>query len=104
MNDERTSVRRLFKYLIPVIVFSVLFNIPKFLEAELIYDGNGSGFPELGVTSLRLHKDYVIYYNHLARLLILGVIPFILLVFFNTKIYKDVMVSFLKINKYKNFF
>jgi hypothetical protein len=41
---------------------------------------------------LRTDPDYAIYYSNWARFLVLGLLPFILLVFFNTKIYRDVQV------------
>ncbi len=53
MNDSHASLRCLFKYIVPVLAFSVLFNIPKFLESEVKFD---SDFPDeiyLDVTELR---------------------------------------------------
>jgi hypothetical protein len=47
----------------------------------------------LDVTELRTNPDYAIYYNNWARLLVLGIFPFVLLVYFNTKIYNDIRVS-----------
>ena len=41
------------------------------------------------VTPLRTHPAYSAY-NNWSRLIVLGIIPFALLVFFNTKIYKDI--------------
>ncbi len=38
MNDSRASQVRFMKYLLPVLALSVLFNIPKFFEAEIKYD------------------------------------------------------------------
>ena len=37
MNSPEACRRRLFKYLIPVVVFSLVFNIPKFLEARIVW-------------------------------------------------------------------
>jgi hypothetical protein len=37
MNSREAIRNRLIKYLIPVILLSVTFNIPKFLEAKLVY-------------------------------------------------------------------
>ena len=37
MNSPEACRRRLLKYLIPVVIFSVVFNIPKFLEAEIYW-------------------------------------------------------------------
>ena len=49
--------------------------------------------PYLEVTPLRKDPDYAIYYNNWTRLAVLGIVPFALLVYFNTKIYKDIQVS-----------
>ena len=37
-------------------------------------------------------RDYMLYYNNILRLVVLGILPFVMLVFFNTKIYSDVKV------------
>ena len=37
MNDENAIRRRLLKYLLPVVIASVVFNIPKFLESRVSY-------------------------------------------------------------------
>ena len=34
----------------------------------------------------------MLYYNNILRLVVLGILPFVMLVFFNTKIYSDVKV------------
>ena len=44
---------------------------------------------ELGVAEFRKHPAYSMYHNW-SRLLVLGIIPFSLLVFFNSKIYTDI--------------
>ena len=38
MNDSDAIRRRLLKYLLPVIVISVLFNVPKFFESTCQYN------------------------------------------------------------------
>jgi len=95
MNDSKASLRRLLKYLIPVVIFSVAFNIPKFFESEYKYDRNSTD-PEaelyLEVTDFRKNPNYAIYCNNWTRLMVLGIIPFCLLVYFNSKIYKDIKV------------
>ena len=112
MNDEHATARRVLKYLIPVTVVSVVFNLPKFLEAEIEYvpniepllTDNGTVFynvsaagdqlkPIIKPSKLRLDSDYMFYYNNWARLVVLGIVPFAMLVFFNTKIYQDIQVS-----------
>ena len=44
---------------------------------------------ELQVAALRTHPIYSAY-NNWSRLIVLGILPFLLLVFFNTKIYEDI--------------
>ena len=44
----------------------------------------------LEVAEMRTHPVYTVY-NNWSRLLVLGIIPFLLLVFFNTKIYNDIV-------------
>ena len=94
-NLDNAHTIRFLKYLVPVFTFSVTFNVPKFLEATLLYD-NRTGDPNqpfLTVTELRLSPEYSIVYNNWIRLVITGIIPFILLVFFNAKIYTIIRVS-----------
>ena len=96
MTDHHAIVFRLLKYVGPVFSFAFIFNVPKFLEAEVVHD-NRTGDPNqafLSVTELRTNPDYAIYYNNWTRLAVLGIIPAVMLVFFNTKIYQDIRVSF----------
>ena len=105
MNDSRASQVRFMKYLLPVLALSVLFNLPKFFEAEIKYDyesnetssnANKTSYydiPTIDVTALRKDPDYAIYYHNWARLAVLGIVPFVMLVYFNTKIYNDLQVN-----------
>lgn len=91
MNDENASLRRVLKYVVPVILFSVVFNLPKFFEGQIAWNHDSDPpTPEIQVTELRLNRDYMLYYNNILRLVVLGILPFVMLVFFNTKIYSDV--------------
>ncbi len=38
INSPEACKRRLFKYVVPVIVLAVVINIPRFLESEVKYD------------------------------------------------------------------
>ena len=57
---------------------------------------DGSMVSEIDVTELRKNPTYAIYYNCWARIIITGLIPIVLLIYFNYKVYKDVTVSFSK--------
>lgn len=102
MNDSHAIRRRLVKYVGPVFVLAFAFNIVKFFEAKVGYRkvslmGNNSTetekeeefIAELEVADLRTHPAYSAYHNW-SRLIVLGIIPVTLLVFFNTKIYRDI--------------
>ena len=109
--------RRVFHYIVPVIIISVVFNTPKYFEIEA-YElkrnnaaaGNGNDsitdiiedpvevsqkvIVSVKPTDLRMNDDYIFYYNNLAKLIITGVVPFAALCLFNFK------VSFSKITPY----
>lgn len=101
MNDANAIRKRLLKYVGPSFLLALLFNLVKFFEAKVEYvqearqnEGNWTQeeieyVAELQVADLRTHPYYSAY-NNWSRLVVLGIIPFTLLVFFNTKIYKDI--------------
>ncbi|XP_040577698.1 uncharacterized protein [Lepeophtheirus salmonis] len=96
MNDSNAMRKRLVMYVVPVVVLAILFNSAKFFEAKIYYekvidDGNTtfSYIPRVGVAEMRTHPIYIVYHNW-GRLIVLGIIPFGLLVFFNYKIFKDI--------------
>ena len=128
-TDANALKRRILKYLVPVTVISILFNVTKFFEITYVYipmkpgnrsalaidpnatfdngtmmfdlntsaaDSQVSMLPNvteyrvvLNITEFRMDPNYSIYFNW-TRFVILGVIPFILLIFFNAQIYWDI--------------
>ncbi len=42
----------------------------------------------MSATALRKNRTYAIYYSNYARLLVLGIIPAVLLIYFNYKVRK----------------
>ena len=100
MNDSRALKNRLLKYLVPVFIMTILSNISKFFEITIVYvesegnievtNGTTVGLkPQLKVTDLRRDPTYSISLNWF-RFITVGVIPFLLLIFFNFKIYMDI--------------
>ncbi|TRY79731.1 hypothetical protein TCAL_16111, partial [Tigriopus californicus] len=94
MNDLGAMQRRLLKYVIPVIFFSVAFNLTKFLESEVAYQNvtntltnTTQSKPFLQVTELRTNPIFSAYSNW-SRLIVIGIVPFLKLVFFNWNIFK----------------
>ena len=87
-------------YIVPVMIISVAFNTPKYFEIETYEvkstkSGNGNesstGNDEdvsvsVKATDLRMNDDYIFYYNNLAKLIITGVVPFVALCVFNSKV------------------
>ncbi|CAB4057254.1 TAAR [Lepeophtheirus salmonis] len=80
MNDSNAMRKRL-----------VIFFEAKIYYEKVIDDGNTtfSYIPRVGVAEMRTHPIYIVYHNW-GRLIVLGIIPFGLLVFFNYKIFKDI--------------
>ena len=72
-------------YILPALLASVLLNIPKFFETELVWvervDASGVTvhLMDYKMTSLRHHPAYILYYTHWTRLLTTGVLPAIYL-------------------------
>lgn len=93
MNDVNAIRKRLVKYVGPSFVLALVFNIPKLFEAKVeyvqLYNETENFQAELQVAALRTHPIYSAY-NNWSRLIVLGIVPFTLLVFFNTKIYEDI--------------
>ena len=119
MNDSRALKKRVMQYLGPVTVVSILFNITKFFEitvewrainyeTNITREVNDTLFndstnmtsdyitvnatrwsPYLNVTEFRTDPSYSINFNWF-RFIAIGVIPFVLLVYFNTQIYYDI--------------
>jgi len=94
--------RRVFAYVLPVMAFSVLFNLPKFFEYDaslkqevINVTDETTNMTRTETTSwvhfepvLRLNETYMFWYQNVTRLLVNGIIPLFLMAFFNTRIYQ----------------
>ena len=128
MKTPKLQSQRLRLYLFIVIVISVAFNVPHFIELEVRYiddslladnntdlchrntssdsllseiendtnqtmediNSNNTSTPIICYTSFGENPYYLDYYRNWAKLMVTGVIPFVLLIFFNTYIYKAI--------------
>ena len=92
--------RRAFKYIMSVVILSLLFTITKFFEAETythnleIANKNNTEKVNKTITFLkptdfRLSPGYVKYYNW-SRLIVHGLLPFVMLVYLNGLMYQDI--------------
>ena len=89
-NTVKTSSKLHFLvYIIPPMVLSVVVNIPKFLETELItmefmdISNNTHTFVDFNITDLGLNPAYNLYYSHWTVFMTTGVIPFTYLMVIN---------------------
>ena len=94
MHEANALTKRIFKYVVCVTLLSSLFQITRFFEAKVRYDevfdpssNTTNEILILDPTEMRTHPIYTAYYNW-SKLIVLGIIPFILLVFLNASIYK----------------
>ena len=116
INSPEACRRRLLKYVFPVVAAAIVINLPRFFESETslvpdipnndtIEHNNGSvtyakdieEYPKalmVAVTDLRRDPDYTIYYTNWTRLLIIGIIPMALLIYFNYKVSEESWVKF----------
>ena len=105
MHEANALTIRIFKYVSAVVVITCIFTFTKFLEGQVEWVPieshcmiAGSNYtvtnttvlkPCMVPTWLRMNPWYTMYYNW-SRLLVLGVIPFVMLVFLNSQIFKDI--------------
>ena len=94
MHEANALTKRIFKYVFSVLFLSFLFTITRFFEAKVSYidefDEKSNATEEIIVlepTEMRTNPIYTTYFNW-SRLIVLGIIPFVLLVFLNASIYK----------------
>lgn len=98
-------------YVIPVMLLSVVLNVPKFMESNFTWTpiesnattaANSSDETsieyEIGfeVSELREHPDYIKYYTMWTRLITTGIIPLGALIYFNFGIFRGIQVRLSK--------
>ena len=76
--------RRMWRYVLPVLVASLLLNIPTFFEAYVFQAEDGKF--SLRISSLRMNPLYSSI-TKWTRLFVLGLIPFAVIIYFNIKVY-----------------
>ena len=80
---HKKSVKRLLKYTIPILIASIVFNIPDFYSMSRVH-GNSS-HSEHSIVFYNFY--YHLWYKAVARLLIVAVIPFVVFIVMNFRIY-----------------
>ena len=101
--------RKVWFYLLPVIVVAFALNVPKFLEIELgqvnvtnAVTGQNETKPSYGPSDLRLSMTYIKAYIMWTRLFSTGLIPVVLLLCLNLRIIMDILSSSKKTQRYSN--
>ena len=87
MNSGVLTRRRLVRYITPVVLLSIIYNINRFFEAALKWRDT---VPYFATTLLRREN---LTYNTCVlgiRCVVLGLLPVTIIVYLNSKIYKDI--------------
>ena len=98
INQVKTSKGIHFlTFILPALALAFIFNIPKFFETELVQidqfnkDENiTEEIYDYEITSLRMNPEYIFYYIHTARLLVMGILPFLSLLVINILIFMKI--------------
>ena len=80
-------------YILPIVIFSFVYNAPKFFELEAVVVGNSTtttNNTQIQPTHLRTDPLYIKIYLIYLNLVVHGLIPFILLIGVNIHIYRKV--------------
>jgi len=91
-------------YIVPIVLFSVLYNLVKFFEIETVYleheewmvDSNGTNisttvqYPWMNATDLRRNPVYAEYVVFVLNFVVMGLVPVLLLAGLNFLIYRSI--------------
>ncbi|CAJ0936414.1 unnamed protein product, partial [Mesorhabditis belari] len=95
--SQLLPAERIIKLIVSIAIFSVLFNITRFLEVEVAnvcYQINiDYKLPQLWPTKLRENPTYILIFHGWTLTLIMFIIPFTLLIGFNCKVLHAVRKS-----------
>ena len=77
----------MWRYLLPVLLFSCLINVTKFFETYV--DKLPDGSYTYSISPLRKNKTYSALTNWM-RVILLSALPLMIIIYFNMKIFKDI--------------
>ena len=89
-TDEQRR-KRLLLYLIPILIMSATFNIPRFFDFQVITNST-SGTIELNLTEQACDEYYIIFYENISGTVLTGFLPAFLLIFYSCKTYTALKV------------
>ena len=108
-QESSASCMNVMNYIFPLVLASVIFYLPKFFEFDIIYSpeaclhfsasNNTQVCPYkdyfINETLMRRNKRYILWYLNILNHILTIIIPFILLLYFNLGIYKE-MKTFIR--------
>ena len=90
-HTRQSSSKRILYYILPAIIFALLFNIPKWFSYSIIKvkdeDGDEIEY-KIVKTTLKTNFHFVVLYENLFSMVITAFAPITLLVFFNWNVYR----------------
>ena len=96
-RTRENTCGRLVLYITSIAMFSILYSIPKFLEKTAKASTVACNIRPLNeeekllckmpLTELRKNHHYILWYINVSNVMVLGVVPLVLLMFLNYKIY-----------------
>ena len=95
-----------FSYVIPVLLIAIILNVPKWMETKYKWtpvESNSTNLTEseaeieykmeFEISELRDNPNYIHYYVNWTRLLTTGLIPMVMLIYFNFGIFRGIQVN-----------
>ena len=92
-HRSRISKKRLVKIYLPVITASVVCTIPVFFETPIIKPTSPDINHRAATTQFKHHVYYNIFYLGIVRAFFLGLLPFVILMLLNWKIFRAIIHS-----------
>lgn len=77
----------MWRYLVPVLSFSIIINLSKFFELYVAQDEEGDY--TFGISTMRRNQIYSAITNWM-RLIFMSALPLFVIIYFNFQVYKDV--------------
>lgn len=85
------------RYIIPILVWSLLYNSPKFFELYTTYDESmieekGQGY-DVAASAMRLNEYYIKVYCIWMNFLLMGLVPFVALIILNAQTLRGLILQ-----------
>ena len=85
IHHARPSAKRFYRYSVVALIFSLLSNVPTFMEFTTSVDSK-TKTKSVKVTPMRIDDNYIIFYKNIFEGICLVIAPLLAMVFFNGQI------------------